>query len=141
MKYVVDTSVLIKSMISEVDSAKAIQLRDDYNNVVHDLLAPDLFPAELCSVLMMAERRGRINPGEASSFLVLSLQDLPQIFDSTPLLPRALVLAQTYRQSVYDCLYVALAERESCELVTADDRLVKAVEADLSFVIPLSRLP
>ena len=28
------------------------------------------------------------------------------------------------RIGVYDCLYVALAEREACELVTADLRLV-----------------
>jgi predicted nucleic acid-binding protein len=141
MKYVVDTSVMLKSMIPEVDSPKAIRRRDEYNNVVHVLIAPDLFPGELCNVLMMAERRGRINPGEASAFLVHSLQDLPRIFDSTPLLPRALVLALTYRQSVYDCLYVALAEREGCELVTADELLVKAVEADYPFVIRLSNLP
>src|SRR5437764_5957293 len=30
-------------------------------------------------------------------------------------------ISSQLRQSVYDCLYVALAERESCELVTADD--------------------
>ena len=26
---------------------------------------------------------------------------------------------------MYDCIYVALAEREQCELVTSDARLVK----------------
>jgi predicted nucleic acid-binding protein len=26
---------------------------------------------------------------------------------------------------VYDCLYVALAEREKCDLVTADEKLVR----------------
>ena len=46
MKYVIDTSVAIKTVIKEADSAKAIQLRDDYNNALHDLLAPDLFPIE-----------------------------------------------------------------------------------------------
>jgi hypothetical protein len=53
-----DTSVAIKTVIKEADSAKAIQLRDDYNNAIHDLLAPDIFPTEICNVLMMAERRG-----------------------------------------------------------------------------------
>jgi hypothetical protein len=35
MKYVIDTSVAIKTVIAEPDSAKAIQLRDDYNNAVN----------------------------------------------------------------------------------------------------------
>ena len=45
------------------------------------------------------------------------------------------------RQTVYDCLYIALAERERCELVTADDKLVKAVQPTLPFVLALSSLP
>ena len=69
MKYVIDTSVAIKTVIAEPDSAKAIQLRDDYNNAVHDLIAPGLYPTEICNVLMMAERTGKIRPGEAAVFL------------------------------------------------------------------------
>ena len=48
---------------------------------------------------------------------------------------------QEFQQTVYDCLYVALAEREGYELVTADDKLVKAVQPALPFVLPLSSLP
>jgi predicted nucleic acid-binding protein len=43
---------------------------------------------------------------------------------SLALLPRAYELSSQMRIGVYDCLYVALAEREQCELVTADQRLV-----------------
>lgn len=57
-----------------------------------------------------------------------------------PLFPRALELSQLFRQSVYDCLYVALAEREGCELVTADDKLIKAVQPTLPFVVSLASL-
>ena len=141
MKYVIDTSVSIKTVIAEPDSAKAIRLRDDYNNAVHDLLAPDLYPTEICNVLMMAERTGKIGQGEAALFLGDFLQDLPQLHNAIPLLPRALEIAQQFRQSVYDCLYVALAEREGCELVTADDRLIKAVQPTMPFVISLASLP
>jgi predicted nucleic acid-binding protein len=31
------------------------------------------------------------------------------------------------RIGVYDCLYVALAERETCQLITADQRLVNSL--------------
>ncbi len=40
----------------------------------------------------------------------------------------------------YDCLYVALAEREGCELVTADERLLNSLGRQFPFVIPLSSL-
>jgi len=140
MKYVIDTSVAIKTVIAEPDSAKAIQLRDDYNNAVHDLIAPDLFPTEICNVLMMAERIGKIRSGEAAAFLSDFILDLPALIDAVPLLPRALEIAQKYRQSVYDCLYVALAEREACELVTADDKLIKAVQPNMPFVVSLASL-
>lgn len=43
MKYVVDCSTALKWVVVEVDSPKAIQLRDDYCNGMLDLLAPDLF--------------------------------------------------------------------------------------------------
>lgn len=141
MKYVIDTSVAIKTVIKEADSDKAIRLRDDYNNAVHDFIAPDLYPTEICNVLMMAERNGNIGPGDATTFFRDFLQDLPLLFDAILLLPRALEISQQFRQTVYDCLYVALAEREGCELVTADDKLIKAVQPTMPFVIALALMP
>ena len=52
----------------------------------------------------------------------------PQFFPSLPLMPRALRIAKQARIGVYDCLYVALAEREGCELVTADQRLINGLK-------------
>ena len=45
MKYVIDSSVGVKWVIPEVDSAKALRLGDDYRNGVIELLAPDFYPA------------------------------------------------------------------------------------------------
>jgi len=45
------------------------------------------------------------------------------------------------RVGVYDCLYVALAEREGCELITADDKLVKNLQPHFPFIVPLASLP
>ena len=45
------------------------------------------------------------------------------------------------RVGVYDCLYVALAEREGCELVTADAKLLTSLGVTFPFIIPLSSLP
>jgi predicted nucleic acid-binding protein len=45
------------------------------------------------------------------------------------------------RVGIYDCLYVALAERETCELITADDKLVKNLQPLFPFIVALAALP
>jgi predicted nucleic acid-binding protein len=54
-----------------------------------------------------------------------SRESLGQIYPAISLFPRAFDIASQTRATVYDALYVALAEREGCELVTADEKLVK----------------
>jgi predicted nucleic acid-binding protein len=69
MKIVLDTSVAAKIALPEVDSDKAIAVRDGFINGIHDLLAPDFFPAELAHALTKAERQKRITVGEAEKTL------------------------------------------------------------------------
>jgi predicted nucleic acid-binding protein len=45
------------------------------------------------------------------------------------------------RIRVYLCLYVALAERENCELATTDDRLLRTLRPTFRFIIALGSLP
>jgi predicted nucleic acid-binding protein len=44
------------------------------------------------------------------------------------------------RIGVYDCLYAALAEREGCALLTADDRLARALGQTHPFIVLLDSL-
>jgi predicted nucleic acid-binding protein len=141
MKYVIDTSVDVKTYVQEQDSGTAVRLRDAYHQGVHELIAPDIFPTEMCNVLVILERSGKIKPGDSDIFFVQFLNQLPPLVAAVPLLPRALEIAKQFHQTVYDALYVALAEREGCELVTADDKLVRAVHSVLPFVVRLSSLP
>ena len=48
-----------------------------------------------------------------------------------PLLDRAVDISSKTRSGLYDCLYVALAEREGCELVTDDQKLIADVDREL----------
>jgi predicted nucleic acid-binding protein len=56
---------------------------------------------------------------------------LPFYFDrlvhSGALVVRAYALANHLNHPVYDCLYLALAELEDVDLITDDQRLIKAV--------------
>lgn len=55
MKYVLDSSVALKWALPEPDTAKALQLRADYRNGTHELIAPDFFPIEVAHALTRAE--------------------------------------------------------------------------------------
>lgn len=124
MKFVLDASVAIKWALPEADSSKALALRDDYRNGIHELIAPDIFPLEVAHALTRAERRKILQQGEALKELVLLMQTRPRLHPFGALLGRAVEISSQARIGVYDCVYVALAEREQCSIVTSDGRLL-----------------
>ena len=121
-----DASAALKWVLTEPDSENADRLREAFRNSVHDLIAPDVFPIEVGHALTRAERRSLIPTGSAEPHLLDILTTPPRFHASLPLLRHAMALSSQVRIGVYDCLYVALAEREGCGLVTADDRLLRA---------------
>src|SRR6266496_2092874 len=125
MKRVIDSSVAFKWVVPETDSDKALLIRDDFRNGLVELLAPDVFPIEVSHALTRAERQVGIPVGSALPLLRDILITLPLLHRSLPILLRAVEISSQMRVGVYDCLYVALAEGEKCDFVTADDKLVK----------------
>lgn len=124
MKYVLDSNIAAKWMLPEADSGLALSLRDELCNQVHELISPDVFPVEVGHALTRAERQGRISRSESLNFWADVMSTSPRLVPYVPLMPRALVLSSQARIGVYDCLYVALAETEDCEVISADQRLV-----------------
>ena len=141
MKYILDSSVALKWVLPEADSGRAVRLRDEYRNGIHELLAPDLFPSEIANGLASAERQRRIRTGESAIFLNDVLSAAPALHHSSPLLIRAMEIAIATKQAVYDCIYVALAEAEGCDLVTADDKLARSLRPSYPFSVSLVALP
>ena len=141
MKYVIDASVALKWVLPELYSDKAIRLRDDFQAAIHELLSPDIFSLEVANTLARAERNALIPPGDADLLLAVVHSSSPQLLPHQPILRRALAIATAARHGVYDCVYVALAEREGCEMVTADDKLIKRLGASFPFIVSLSSLP
>ena len=141
MTYVLDSSVAFKWAIPEADSDKALLLRDEYLADIHDLIAPDFFPSELAHALTRAERQKRISIGQALTYWTDVMIDSPQLLPSLSITQRAIKIASVARIGVYDCTYVALAERENCELITADERLVANLQGQFPFIVLLSSMP
>jgi predicted nucleic acid-binding protein len=141
MKAVLDSCVALKWVLVEADSPKAVTLRTQYQQQQHELLSPDVFHVECAHALVRAERKAIFRPGDAAALLGDILSTSPVLFASPPLLARAVEIASTMRCGVYDCLYVALAERESCELGTSDQRMAANLQKRFPFIVLLSSLP
>jgi predicted nucleic acid-binding protein len=118
-------------------TSKALALRDDFCNHIHELVAPSTFGAEVASGLTKAERQKLIPVGDGVHLLADILRTSPLLHAYDPYLFRATEISSTVRSGLHDCLYIALAEREGCELVTVDDKLLKNVQKDFPFVIHL----
>jgi predicted nucleic acid-binding protein len=123
---VVDASVAIKWYVPEPGSAEAQAILESDRL----LLAPDLLVAEIGNILWKRVQRGlnaRTDVEEiARTFLAESRVHL---VPSAGLMFRALEIANTYGATVYDALYVALAEGDGIVVVTADERLANRLAA------------
>jgi len=96
-----------------------------------EAIVPAHWPVEVANALLIAVRRKRISPVDASQFLV-DLESLPIRVDSTTKnLVRAAVfpMAEQYGLTVYDAAYLELATREGTPLMTLDNDLRRAARA------------
>ena len=94
-------------------------------------LAPSIWPLEVVSVLLVAERRGRLAHADAVRFLDL-LRGLPVAVVETTfdVASRSVhALARRYGLSAYDAAYLDLAMREDARLATRDRALRRAATA------------
>ena len=141
MKWVLDSCVALKWVLPEIDTPKAVRVRNDYRLGIHELLAPDIFPIEIAHNIAKSERKGILPFGTGRQRLASVLKTAPALHGYLPLLPRAFSIATVAGIGVYDCLYVALAEREGCELLTSDHRLINSLGSIFPFIISLARVP
>ena len=125
MSWVVDASVAVKWVIPEVLSDLADRVRDG----AEDVLAPDLLLVEVANALWRKTSAREISAREADGAFDLVRRSGIDLRPAGPLLPRAMDLARRLGHPVYDCVYLALAEREEATLVTADQRLLRRLSA------------
>lgn len=85
-------------------------------------IAPALFAAEVANSLSQYAQHGVLTAGGARAGLA-DLMSLIEAVPDGPLADGALQIAMAHDHSVYDCLYIALAQRERALLLTADRKL------------------
>lgn len=123
MRYVLDSCVAVKWVLPESETPRAVKLLNEFRQGRHELIAPDIFLVEVAHALARAERKGTIRPPSGAKRLLGVVRNPPDLHSYLPLLWRAFTLASSNQMGVYDCLYVALAEQEGCEVLTTDIKM------------------
>jgi predicted nucleic acid-binding protein len=112
---VVDTSVAVKWLVEEEDSDRAASL------LGRQLVAPDFMMIECGNALWKRAQRGEIELAQALAGLA-GLEQFVALMPSRSFALRALEIASELRHPIYDCVFMAVAERLGAPLVTADLR-------------------
>jgi predicted nucleic acid-binding protein len=119
---VVDASVAAKWVLPEANSDEAAALR----KLDSDLIAPALVIAEIGSALWKAATRGDVSKADATAALRVAVGHYARLELLDTLAAPAVELAIDLRHPIYDCFYLALAQREGAALVSADVKLLAA---------------
>ncbi len=127
---VVDASAAVGWFVWEPGTERAQRLRDAAarGNVV--LHAPDLWLAECANAIWKKVQLAHALSVEEGAEAVVNLARTGIVLGaSADLLPRAYALATTHRCTVYDALYLALAQVLDARLATADAKLAQLASA------------
>ncbi len=123
MTLVIDASVALKWVLDEAGSDIARTL------LAESLTAPAFWQAEAANAIWKRARRGELSPAEASNGLAILTASVVVSIPIEIDLEKALSIAMEIDHPIYDCLYLAAAERLSTQLVTADARFINRVRA------------
>lgn len=125
MNLVIDANIALKWYYQEADSPQALQLREQIINGQIFAIVPFLLFVEVANVLVA---RRKI-PAAVVNRVLDDLAALPM--EVVPyhhtMAKAAVALADQHRLSVYDGLYVALAQQTNIQLLTEDTALLGAL--------------
>ncbi|MBV8149096.1 MAG: type II toxin-antitoxin system VapC family toxin [Candidatus Eremiobacteraeota bacterium] len=123
---VLDASALVSFLLADESDEVSGAMLEAVSS--EDLIAPRLLRWELLSALAIAQRRGRLTPGEMPAKLAQFCGLAFTFDDREPLagLESELSMARTFEITVYDAAYLELALRRACRLMTRDQDLARA---------------
>jgi predicted nucleic acid-binding protein len=134
--YCIDTSVFIKYLCPDEQEGEATELVGQA--LSGQIVLPCFAWAEIASVLRKKVRSGLLTDGEAGQ-LYSAFGELPiDYVDGEEIRARAWEMAGQYGLlTLYDAVFLAVAERESANYWTADTVFLKALVPRPSYVFAL----
>ena len=125
-KIVIDASMVTKWYSKEENTDKAVQYKTMYVIGEIELVAPSLLIYEVANALNykpdFAQRDLKIS---IEALIDLSLSIKPP---TKELMEKAVLISRKYGLSIYDSVYVALAENLNSKLITADKKLLERIK-------------
>jgi predicted nucleic acid-binding protein len=122
MSLIVDASVAVKWFAEEPGSIEAEALLASTD----ELVAPDFILAEIGNALWKKASRGLLDPRQAAASASNAAGYFDRLIALKELTIRSMEIALAVRHPIYDCYYIALAQRENAPLITADERQLAA---------------
>lgn len=121
MTLVVDASVAARWFLSIEKADAAVALLTSGER----LIAPDFVVVELANAAWKATVSGNVPIETTRDFVQKSGGLFHELVPASELQDRAFEIALALKHPAYDCFYLALAEQRECQLVTADEKLVR----------------
>lgn len=133
-------------LVVDASLAAAWFLPDEQNDAADGVMsqlstdlgrAPSLFWFETRNLFVMAERRGRLKPGQAALSMA-QLRLFPIVDEGTGNDRQVIALAERHGISGYNASYLALAAAEKLPLATLDKKLAAAARAEKVAVLGIT---
>jgi len=125
MPFVLDASVVGPWVLADEPSEPATRVA--HRLLTENALVPTLWWYEVRNLLVVCERRGRLNRSDSDLFLS-RLTIYPIKVDADVNWDDVMRLARKHRLTVYDASYLELAIRSRALLASLDDALQRAAE-------------
>lgn len=119
---VIDSSIALQWVLPEEGRERSFRYVKAEN-----VISADILMVEAANVLAKKVRAKTIAGEEALRALMLISRGVSRLVPSQPLVPRALELSIALSHPVYDCVFLACAEREGGQLATRDEPFIKRV--------------
>lgn len=117
---IIDSSIALQWVLPEDGAADS----ESYYRS-GDSRAPDIILVEVANVLAKKVRSSELTAGQAQTALTFVQRGLSALEPTLPLVERALEMSIALSHPVYDCVFLACAERLDGKLVTRDRPFVK----------------
>jgi predicted nucleic acid-binding protein len=127
-KFVIDNSIVMSWCFGDEKSEYAMDVLNQLQYA--EAFTPAIWPLELGNVLLVSERKKRLDESKIVSFFTL-LDGLPiNVEQESPerMLNEIFILARNYTLSTYDASYLDLAIRLNLPLATLDQSLIDAAK-------------
>jgi predicted nucleic acid-binding protein len=129
IELVIDASVVVKWFIEELDSEKAILLRDKFIDGKVELYVPQLLYFEVLNALKYSQLFVQSELNDAGESL--ENYGLKVITIKNELRKHMVKVALDYKLSIYDASYLGLSIGLEKAFCTADEKIIKKLPSDL----------